>query len=147
MKKILILICIIFSINSFSQTNRISVQIQTRDCEYILSRSKVNDDWYTLDSSLLSKGDSIANNSATTLVTIGGVPEKVWRDFMRMLRSDLFARAGNTVSRVDGVLAALNISWLNTRLTNDETEVLNFWTSGRQDGRKRARKENDISDN
>lgn len=147
MKKLLTLIIVIVSINSFAQNNRISVQIQTRDCEYMLSRSKMNNDWYTLDSALLAKADEIANNSATTNVTIAGVPEKVWRDFMRILRLDLFARVGNTVSRIDAALTALNISWLNTRLTSDESDVSIPWTNARQDGRKRARKDNDISNN
>lgn len=145
MKKILSLIVLIISLQCFSQNNRISVQIQTRDCEYILSKSKILDDWYTLDSALMSKGDSIVANNATAPVTLGGVPEKVWRDVMRILRTDLYARAGNTISRVDAALTALNISWLSTRLASDETDVASIWTAVRQAGRKRARKDNDIS--
>lgn len=147
MKKILLSICLIASINSFAQNNRISVQIQTRDCEYILWRVKGVDDWYTLDSALLSKGAEIDINAGTTNVTVAGVPEKVWRDFMRALRADFNARIGNTVSRVDAALIALNISWLNTRLTSDESDLLSAWTIARQEGRKRARKENNISNN
>lgn len=147
MKKLLIFICVIISANSFAQNNRISVQIQTRDCEYILWRTLGNNDWYTLDSALLSKGAEIDINAGTTLITVAGVPEKVWRDFMRVLRSDLSARVGNTVSRVDAALIALNISWLTTRLQNDEADLTTPWTNGRQEGRKRARKENNLSNN
>lgn len=146
MKKILsAVLIIIVSVNSFSQTNRIVVNIQTRDCEYMLSKSKAYDNWYTLDSALLAKGDSIANNAGTAPVTINGVPEKVWRDFLRTLRSDIYARVGNTVTRVDAALRALNITWLNNRMDEDEAAVVTSWTSGRQEGRKRARKENSIS--
>lgn len=147
MKRILLSFFIILSINSFAQNNRISVQIQTRDCEYLLSISKANNDWYTLDSALIAKGDSIAANTATTNVTISGVYEKVWRDIMKTLRVDVYARAGNTVSRIDNVLSALNISWLNTRLTSDEADITNIWSNNRQLGRKRARKDNDIPTN
>lgn len=147
MKKLLLSILLIVSINSFAQTNRISVQIQTRDCEYMLWRVKGVDDWFTLDSALLSKGAEIDVNPGTTNVTIAGVPEKVWRDFMRALRADCNARIGNTVSRVDAALIALNISWLTTRLTSDESDLSSAWTNGRQEGRRRARKENNISNN
>lgn len=148
MKKILLSICIILSINSFAQSDsarlKINATIQARDCEVVLFFTKDGGQRFEdLDSTLLTKWRPPAvAPTGTTPVSINDIEVRAWLQIWRMCSDIPSITAGGTTDRIGNVLKLSGHSWLVNRITKDESDRLDMWTDFfRRVGRRYGKKE------
>ena len=141
MKKILSLIVILISLQSFSQDSvKLTFSIQARDVEYVASISSMDSDEGFFDS--VKHKFRVQNEpTGTTLVPMTLYTIDVLNGFTR-LKNDPTALKANCTSRIETILRALNDAYLTGKLDEmDANDTATFQTM-RQVGRFKLKKKN-----
>lgn len=136
MKNILFALLLISgSIKAQSDSAKITVTIQARDCEYMGSFIAFHPDYEDLFDAMKLKFRVANPPTGTTNVVIDTIYTIQWVRVSERLRDDPYAIGGNVYSRVDAALRAINNSYLTSRLdalNNRDTELFtNYRTLGR----------------
>lgn len=94
----------------------ITLSIQARDVEYISGFIWNNDFFESLVDSIKPAYRKLVNPTATTPVVIKGYT-KDFIEVVKMLRNDVCAIKNNSDTRLISLLSALNIPYINTKIT------------------------------
>jgi len=94
----------------------ITLSIQARDVEYISGFIWNNDFYESLVDSIKPAYRKLVNPTATTPVVIKGYT-KDFIEVVKMLRNDVCALKNNSDTRLISLLSALNIPYINTKIT------------------------------
>jgi len=94
----------------------ITLSIQARDVEYISGFIWNNDFYESLVDSIKPAYRKLVNPTATTPVVIKGYT-KDFIEVVKMLRNDVCAIKNNADTRLISLLSALNIPYINTKIT------------------------------
>jgi hypothetical protein len=94
----------------------ITLSIQARDVEYISGFIWNNDFYENLVDSIKPAYRKLVNPTATTPVVIKGYT-KDFIEVVKMLRNDVCALKNNSDTRLISLLSALNIPYINTKIT------------------------------
>lgn len=94
----------------------ITLSIQARDVEYISGFIWNNDFYENLVDSIKPAYRKLVNPTATTPVVIKGYT-KDFIEVVKMLRNDVCAIKNNSDTRLINLLSALNIPYINTKIT------------------------------
>lgn len=141
MKKVLLSICIIFSINSFSQDSvSVTLTMQARDIEYlsgILSKEQDEEFYQAVRHKFLVANPPTGVTNVTFDSTMYIID--VLRFFIR-LQNDVQAVKNLCTSRVETILRALNNAYLTAKLDELDTADTNYFQSIRGFGRFRLNK-------
>lgn len=140
MKKLIIAICLLVSINSFSQdSTKITISPQTRDLEYIGS-------FIFNDNSTEELYDSVKLNfrvdtppTGNTTVAITGYTGD-WISVYDRLNNDPVALKSLCVKRIYDLLLAVNQSYLTSKLSAIDQEDQTTFQALRQFGRSKIRR-------
>ena len=126
MKRILLILAVL----AFTQTTKaqtvdstgikdsveITLSIQARDVEYISGFIWNNDFYENLVDSIKPAYRKLVNPGATTTVKITGYT-KDFIEVVKMLRNDVCAIKNNGDTRLISLLSALNVPYINTKIT------------------------------
>lgn len=121
MKRIVIILMVL----AFSQTIKaqssddsveITLSIQARDIEYISGFIFNNETYENLVDSIKPAYRKLVNPTPTTVVKITGYT-KDFLEVLAMLRNDVVAIKNSSDTRIATLLSALNVLYINTRLT------------------------------
>lgn len=142
MKNILFaLLLITLSAKAQSDSAKITVTIQARDCEYIGSFVAFHPDFEDLFDAMKLKFRVSSPPTGTTNVVIDTIYTIQWVRVSERLRDDPMAIGGAVFSRVDAALRAISNSYLTARLdalNNRDTEL---FTTNRTLGRLKLRRQ------
>lgn len=141
MKKILSLIALVISLNSFGQDSvKLTFSLQSRDVEYIASVSSMDNDEGFFDS---VKYKYRVQNEPTgnTLVSITLYTIDVIHGFTK-LKNDPTALKANCTSRVETILRALNNVYLTGKLDQLDADDSATFSTMRGVGRFKLKKKN-----
>ena len=119
MKKIALIITILFAFNAKAQTvndsAEITLSIQARDVEYITGFIYNVEFYENLLDSIKPAYKKLNNPNATTPVVIKGYT-KDFIEVVKMLRNDVCAIKNNVDTRIISLLSALNVTYINTKI-------------------------------
>lgn len=141
MKKVLSLIVIVISINSFSQDSvKVALTFQARDIEYlagILSKEDHEEFFQAVRHKFLvaNPPTGVTNVAFDSTMYIVDVLK-----FFTRLNTDVIASNNLCTSRVETILRALNNVYLTGKLDALDTADTNFFQAGRGFGRFRLNK-------
>ena len=140
MKKVITILAVIFA---FTQTLKaqtvddsveITLSIQARDVEYISGFIWNNEFYESLVDSIKPAYRKLVNPTATTPVVIKGYT-KDFIEVVKMLRNDVCAIQNNSDTRLISLLSALNVPYINTKITgftnDDNTQFLYGRSAGK----------------
>ena len=127
MKRIVLILSVIFA---FTQTLKaqtvdstgikdsveITLSIQARDVEYISGFIWNNDFYESLVDSIKPAYRKLVNPTPTTVIKVTGYT-KDFIEVVKMLRNDVCAIRNNSDTRLISLLSALNIPYINTKIT------------------------------
>ena len=127
MKKVITILAVFFA---FTQTLKaqtvdstgikdsveITLSIQARDVEYISGFIWNNDFYENLVDSIKPAYRKLVNPTATTPVLVKGYT-KDFIEVVKMLRNDVCAIKNNADTRIINLLNALNVPYINTKIT------------------------------
>lgn len=136
MKNILLALLLISgSIKAQSDSAKITVTIQARDCEFIGSFVAFHPDFEDLFDAMKLKFRVANPPTGTANVVIDTIYTIQWVRVSERLRDDPYAIGGSVYSRVDVALRAISNSYLTGRLdalnARDTELFTNFRTLGR----------------
>lgn len=144
MKKIFILFFIILPISLFSQvdsnTVKITISIQARDCEYVALFIQYFNRTETLWDTMKGKFRVASPPSNNTTVQLDTIPIGEWFYLTSLLRRDAIAVNAGTLGRINTQLTALNIPFVTNRVNSQDADDQNNFTSQRILGRLKLRR-------
>ena len=145
MKKVITILAVILA---FTQTLKaqtvddsveITLSIQARDVEYISGFIWNNDFYESLVDSIKPAYRKLVNPTATTPVVIKGYT-KDFIEVVKMLRNDVCALKNNSDTRLISLLSALNIPYINTKITEFNNADNSQFQYGKSAGKWRLTK-------
>jgi hypothetical protein len=150
MKKVITILAVIFA---FTQTLKaqtvdstgikdsveITLSIQARDVEYISGFIWNNDFYENLVDSIKPAYRKLVNPTATTPVIIKGYT-KDFIEVVKMLRNDVCAIKNNSDTRLISLLSALNIPYINTKITEFNNADNSQFQYGKSAGKRKLTK-------
>lgn len=142
MKKLLTILAIFFSFSSFGQgTVNITLQVQTRDIEYIASIGIIKgDNVENLWDSLKVKFRVANPPTGNTTVSITATTDE-WFYIFLPLKTDYISITQNCTSRLEALLRAVNQSYLTAKLDLLDTQIQDSYQTARVVGRFKLRKQ------
>jgi len=114
----------------------ITLSIQARDVEYISGFIWNNDFYESLVDSIKPAYRKLVNPTATTPVVIKGYT-KDFIEVVKMLRNDVCAIKNNADTRLISLLSALNIPYINTKITEFNNADNSLFQYGKSAGKWR----------
>ncbi len=114
----------------------ITLSIQARDIEYISGFIFNNESFENLVDSIKPTYRKLNNPTATTAVKITGYT-KDFIDILKLIRSDGTAIKNNVDARLTSLLSALNVPYINSKLTEFADYDNLLFLSGRSLGKWR----------
>jgi len=140
MKKILLIIAVLFSLNSFCQdTTKITVSCQARDLEYIAALIYTDNAIENLYDSVKTKFRVQSPPTGTTTVSVIGTALD-WYIVYEKIQADPVAIKANCTSRVEALLRGVNLIWLTAKLDELLVNDTNEFQAKRGFGRNRLRR-------
>lgn len=141
--KNIIAILLLIPLFSFPQSDsaKITVTIQARDCEYMGFFISHHEDYEDLFDAMKTKFRVANPPSGTNNVVIDTIYTIQWLRVSERLRADPHAIGGNVYSRVDAALRAINNVYLTSRLDEMNSRDVNIFTDYRLVGRFRLRRQ------
>lgn len=142
MKKLIILL---FFIPSFaksqtdSNTVKITVSIQAKDCEYAATLIQYFTKSETLYDAMKAKFRVASPPSNTTLVQLDTIPIGEWFSLTQLIRRDAQGISGGALGRINAQLTALNIPFVTNRIATQDADDTNGFTNLRALGRLKLR--------
>ena len=147
MKRIVLILSVIFA---FTQTLKaqtvdstgikdsveITLSIQARDVEYMAGFIYNVEFYENLLDSLKPAYRKLVNPTATTPVVIKGYT-KDFIEVVKMLRNDVCAIRNNSDTRLISLLSALNIPYINTKITEFNNADNSQFQYGKSAGKRR----------
>lgn len=138
MKKIILIIAVLFAFNAKAQTANDSVEItlsiQAKDVEYISAFIFYNDFYENLVDSIKPAYRKLVNPTNTAPVKITGYT-KDFIEAVRMLRNDVCAIKNNVDTRIISLLSALNVPYINTKIQEFTDADNSQFAYGRSSGK------------
>jgi len=117
----------------------ITLSIQARDVEYISGFIWNNDFYESLVDSIKPAYRKLVNPTATTPVIIKGYT-KDFIEVVKMLRNDVCAIKNNSDTRLISLLSALNIPYINTKITEFNNADNSQFQYGKSAGKRKLTK-------
>jgi len=117
----------------------ITLSIQARDVEYISGFIWNNDFYENLVDSIKPAYRKLVNPTPTTVVKVTGYT-KDFIEVVKMLRNDVCAIKNNSDTRLISLLSALNIPYINTKITEFNNADNSQFQYGRRAGKWRLTK-------
>ena len=117
----------------------ITLSIQARDVEYISGFIWKNEFYESLVDSIKPAYRKLVNPTATTPVVIKGYT-KDFIEVVKMLRNDVCAIKNNSDTRLISLLSALNIPYINTKITEFNNADNSQFQYGKSAGKWRLTK-------
>jgi hypothetical protein len=114
----------------------ITLSIQARDVEYISGFIWNNDFFESLVDSIKPAYRKLVNPTATTPVVIKGYT-KDFIEVVKMLRNNVCAIKNNSDTRLISLLSALNIPYINTKITEFNNADNSQFQYGKSAGKRR----------
>ena len=151
MKKIILIITVLFAMSANAQTvdstgikdsTEISINWQIRDIEYVAGFIYQNEFYENLVDSIRPAYRKLNNLNGTSTMTVRGYT-KDFLEVLKMLRNDVCAIRNNAESRLSNLLGALNVPYINARITQNTVNDNSQFADGRAVGKFRlTRKRN-----
>jgi len=149
MKRILLILAVL----AFTQTTKaqtvdstgikdsveITLSIQARDVEYISGFIWNNEFYESLVDSIKPAYRKLVNPTPTTVVKVTGYT-KDFIEVVKMLRNDVCAIKNNSDTRLISLLSALNIPYINTKITEFNNADNSQFQYGRSAGKRKLTK-------
>lgn len=149
MKRILLILAVL----AFTQTTKaqtvdstgikdsveITLSIQARDVEYISGFIWNNDFYENLVDSIKPAYRKLVNPTPTTVVKVTGYT-KDFIEVVKMLRNDVCAIKNNSDTRLISLLSALNIPYINTKITEFNNADNSQFQYGKSAGKRKLNK-------
>ena len=149
MKRILLILAVL----AFTQTTKaqtvdstgikdsveITLSIQARDVEYISGFIWNNDFYENLVDSIKPAYRKLVNPTPTTVVKVTGYT-KDFIEVVKMLRNDVCAIKNNSDTRLISLLSALNIPYINTKITEFNNADNSQFQYGKSAGKRKLTK-------
>ena len=117
----------------------ITLSIQARDVEYISGFIWNNDFYESLVDSIKPAYRKLVNPTPTTVVKVTGYT-KDFIEVVKMLRNDVCAIKNNSDTRLISLLSALNIPYINTKITEFNNADNSQFQYGRRAGKRKLTK-------
>ena len=117
----------------------ITLSIQARDVEYISGFIWNNDFYENLVDSIKPAYRKLVNPTPTTVVKVTGYT-KDFIEVVKMLRNDVCAIKNNSDTRLISLLSALNIPYINTKITEFNNADNSQFQYGKSAGKRKLTK-------
>ena len=151
MKKIILIITVLFAMSANAQTvdstgikdsTEIAINWQIRDIEYVAGFIYRNEFYENLVDSIRPAYRKLNNPSGTSTMNVKGYT-KDFLEVLKMLRNDVCAIRNNAENRLSNLLGALNVPYINARITQNTASDNSQFADGRAVGKFRlTRKRN-----
>ena len=123
-------------------STEIAINWQIRDIEYVAGFIYQNEFYENLVDSIKPAYRKLNNPNGTSTMTVRGYT-KDFLEVLKMLRNNVVAIRNNTESRLSNLLGALNVPYINTKITANTTADNQQFADGRAVGKFRlTRKRN-----
>lgn len=145
MKKILPIILILISLNSFAQVDssniKITISVRANDLEYIGSFIFNSDQHEEAYDGIKSKFRVGSPPSGVTLVQVDTIPARIWLNIITVLKSDATAIKAGITGRVEVILRAAGQTFIVRQLNDGDATDVSTTQALRQFGRSKLRRQ------